>query len=102
MKRSMTICLMIIFTGLCTYGVANAEERKKVSWYIGFGLGSGTLNFEGSSLESYLEDRSYSGWAEYYNVKEEDETTTFHIAVGSVVNPKIHLEIGRASCRERV
>jgi len=54
-------------------------------------LGSGTLNFGGSSLESYLENRSYSGWAEYYNVKEEDETTTFHIAVGSVVNPKIHL-----------
>ena len=54
-------------------------------------MGSGTLNFGGSSLESYLENRSYSGWAEYYNVKEEDETTTFHIAVGSVVNPKIHL-----------
>ena len=82
MKKFIAITIMTLFALLLCFGVTFAEEKKKSSWYIGFGIGTGQLKIEGETMDDFYEDYSY------IDVGNE---LTLHFSVGAILNPKLHL-----------
>jgi hypothetical protein len=93
MKRSVSVMLMVVLVLICWCGAAVAEEKKKSSWYIGFGLGTGSLEIEGKTLDDYYEDRS--------SIDVGDEIT-LNFGVGAILNPKLHLGFDVSAIRQEV
>ena len=93
MKRAITIGLMIIIFVFTLSGTTLAEEKKKSSWYIGFGLGTGSLEIEGETVDdAYGDDPNIDVGTEL----------TFHFGVGAIINPKLHLGFDVSAIRQEV
>ena len=82
MKKAVTITLMFFIFVLVLSGLTFAEEKKKSSWYIGFGLGTGELKVEGETMDdAFSENPSIDVGQEL----------TLNFGVGAIINPKLHL-----------
>ena len=82
MKKSVVVVLTAVLVSICCFSEAMAAEKKKSSWYIGFGVGTGILEMDGDSAKDYRDDQDYS--------HAEDELT-LNFGVGAILNPKLHL-----------
>jgi outer membrane protein with beta-barrel domain len=93
MKRVITIGLMMIIFIFTLSGTTLAEDKKKSNWYIGFGLGTGTLQIEGETADDAYEDNP--------NI-DVDPELTLHFGVGAIINPKLHLGFDLSVIRQAV
>jgi Outer membrane protein beta-barrel domain len=85
--------LMVALAIFCCCGLAMAEEKKKSSWYIGFGIGTGTLQMEGETADDYYDNDD--------SVDVGDELT-LNFGVGAILNPKLHLGFDLSSIRQEI
>lgn len=82
MKKSVVVVLTAVLVLICCFSEPMAAEKKKSSWYIGFGVGTGILEMDGDSVKDYRDDQDYS------HVENE---LTLNFGVGAILNPKLHL-----------
>ncbi len=92
MKRVLVILIACAFV-FAFVSLSNAQQKS--TWYIGFGLGSGSAEYEGDSLEDIAED---------YGADDADATTpiTLNFGVGAILNPNLHLGLDISALRESV
>ena len=93
MKKSVSVLLIGVLVLICSGGAAMAGEKNKSKWYIGFGIGTGTLQIEGETVDDVYEDSSY--------VDVGDELT-LNFGVGAILNPKLHLGFDLSAIRQEV
>jgi hypothetical protein len=68
-----------------------AGEKKKSSWYIGFGVGTGELKVEGETMDD--------AFNEYPSIDVGQELT-FNFGVGKILNQKLHLGFDASAIRQ--
>jgi len=93
MKRLFVILFACAFV-FAFVSLSNAQHQK-TSWYIGFGIGSGSAEYEGDSLEDN---------AEAWGIDDADATTTItlNFGVGAILNPRLHFGFDISALRESV
>ena len=69
-----------------------AQEHKKSSWYIGFGLGTGDGAWEVNG-----EEVTFNEWFEGVSTS---PRVTFNIGIGGIVNPKLHVGFEGSGIRQ--
>lgn len=94
MKRIIVIFIACALA-LSFASLSSAQEHQKSSWYIGFGLGSGSAKYEGDSNED---------WAKTFGAEDPEATTpiTLNFGVGAILNPNLHLGFDITTLRESV
>ncbi len=78
---------------ICSSGAAMAGEKNKSKWYIGFGLGTGTLQINGEAADDFYKDDN--------DVDVGDELT-LNFGVGAILNPKLHLGFDVSAIRQEI
>lgn len=92
MKRFAVITLAVLVLLLSVGGGLFAQEHQKDSWYIGFGLGSGMLRFEGDTMKDNFGD--VSGEFDYSPV------LALNFGAGVILNPTTHVGVDITGIRQ--
>lgn len=91
MKKLIVPALALMLV-VAVSGVSFAQEHKKSSWYIGFGLGTGD---GGSEIEG--EQVTFDDWFEGLDT---GPRVTVNFGVGAILNPKLHLGFDISAIRQ--
>lgn len=93
MKR--IIVFLFAFAFVLSFASLSSAQHQKSSWYIGFGIGSGSAKYEGDSLED---------WAKALGAGDPEAETpiTINFGVGAILNPNLHLGLDISALRESV
>ena len=88
-KRAVAIVTLAM---LCMAEGSFAQEHKKSSWYIGFGIGTGNGSCEVDG-EKVTSDEWFEGLST-------SPVLTMNFGVGGIVNPKLHLGFDWSAIRQ--
>jgi hypothetical protein len=91
MKRTVAISLMFLMVMMVVSGETHAAEKRKSSWYIGFGIGTGELKVEGETIDDTFSD---------YPSIDVGQELTLNFGVGKIINPKLHLGFDLSAIRQ--
>lgn len=93
MKKALI--LLVACALVLSFASLSSAQHQKSSWYIGFGIGSGSAKYEGDSAED---------WAESIGATDPEAETpiTINFGVGAILNPNLHLGLDISALRESV
>ena len=89
----LLLCSMSLFAGRLSF----AEEDRKSSWYIGFGIGTGEFKVDGETIDE-TKDELY---ADRIDVDAGDELA-FKFGIGAIIYQKLHLGLDLSVVKQEV
>jgi opacity protein-like surface antigen len=95
MMKKILVFLVACALALSFASLSSAQEHQKSSWYIGFGIGSGSAKYEGDSAEDKVKDLGATD-------PEAGTPITLNFGVGAILNPNLHLGLDISALRESV